>query len=159
MSEEFTSKAFFLSDFFNILYLRCHAGFLFVFHLFSLVIVFYVQAVKNCVEPQRQYLSQLLRTQRLRGAEGGDSLAALLEIGASQPMDTREVKHERSRKSGAGVRTLSLLESRPVEMMGSDTDTFVQAVSNLFESFFSHLVDLTNMLLVHFGLAGACAWV
>ncbi|XP_067931599.1 integrator complex subunit 1-like [Watersipora subatra] len=85
------------------------------------------QAVKNCVEPQRQYLSQLLRTQRLRGAEGGDSLAAVLEIGASQPMDTKEVKHEKSRKSGAGVRTLSMLESRPVEMMGSDTDTFVQA--------------------------------
>ena len=84
--------------------------------------------MKKAVSSQKQYLSRLLETQRLRGAEGGEALAQMLDKGGAEAMETEATEPAR-KKAAAPVRTLSTLESRTVELMGSNTDKFVQQVS------------------------------
>ena len=56
-------------------------------------------------------------------------LAGLLGMSDTEAMDTESTVTNRQRKAIAPGRTLSTLESRPVESMGSDTDSFVRSVS------------------------------
>lgn len=56
-------------------------------------------------------------------------LAGILEKGSPQAMETEPPRVARASKGVAPGRTLSTLESRPMDTMGADTNKFVHKVS------------------------------
>lgn len=89
------------------------------------------------VGSQKQYLSRLLDTQRLRGVTAGEVFSSYLQSTSTQSSTTTEEAMETEpsgtrhvRRKQPANRTLSTLESRVRESMGEDTDGFIKNVSN-----------------------------
>lgn len=96
--------------------------------------------MEQAVGTQRQFLSQLLETQRLRGVtkvgETFSSLLTSISTGKEAPPGGEKMEIESTTQASirrkVPNRTLSTLESRAAETIGSDTDSFVKNVRIVF---------------------------